>query len=455
MHKSLACFLVTGAGLLTPMTILNAQAPEPGRESGPVAVQDVTSSREPVAVGQGNRPAAVSQPMRRSLSINSSYFKKFYTNTQMADVGLETMQGYSFFSHKLEGLLPQNKMARVALRSATLFGNWHVSVAFGVAYHELGHATRVGAYGRNYKFGGTLTDATVEENGFFQHYGRLLLSGGLLSKTASVHTYDAKFEPAERKNLTGTDLARYLAKQELIIHAAGVNNQMAFAERLADEAYEGDGHWTFALAYFRDRSWSIAYGRRVPSYDMDRVFGSYDQLGILASKSQVNTAHLLAALLVSGSTYRYSRGLYHYLRDGSHSPIGAYEFHNVRVPETSVYLTSRGISYKVKSGYRFKDGLLLNAGLEYVAHGDHSGELTLGLAKKVESLRSAKLRGNVIVGSGIDAEINASLPLNNRSSVGMGLGHYSSKTLYGERNVPSLEHGPSSTMLWVKMSLNY
>ena len=53
------------------------------------------------------------------------------------------------------------------------------------------------------------------------------------------------------------------------------------------------------------------------------------------------------------------------------------------------------------------------------------------------------------------AEIKASLPLNNVSSVGMGLGHYSSKTLYGERNVPSLDHGPSSTMLWVKMSLNY
>ena len=168
----------------------------------------------------------------------------------------------------------------------------------------------------------------------------------------------------------------------------------------------------------------------------------------------MNTANLVA-LLASGSTYRYSRGLYSYLGDGSHRPIGAYEFHNVRVPETSAYLTSRGISYKVKTGYRFTDGLLLNAGLEFVAHGDHSAEVTLGLAKNVESLRSAKLRGNVILGRGINAEINASLPLNNASSVGVGLGHYSSKTLYGERNVPSLEHGPSSTILWAKMSVSY
>ena len=168
----------------------------------------------------------------------------------------------------------------------------------------------------------------------------------------------------------------------------------------------------------------------------------------------MNTANLVA-LLASGSTYRYSRGLYSYLRDGSHRRIGAYEFHNVRVPETSTYLTSRGISYKVKSGYRFKDGLLLHAGLEFVAHGDHSAEGTLGLAKKVESLRSAKLRGNVILGRGIGAEINASLPLNSASSIGMGLEHYSSKTLHGERNVPSLEHGPRSTILWVRMSLHY
>ena len=147
MHKRLACFLVTSAGLLTPMIIVNAQAPEPSRDSGPVTVQDTTSSHEPVAVAQGNRPGAVSQSIRRSLSINSSYFKKFYTNAQIADVGVETMQGYSFYSHKLEGLLPQSKMVRVALRSATLFGNWHVSAAFEVAYHDLGHATRVGVCG--------------------------------------------------------------------------------------------------------------------------------------------------------------------------------------------------------------------------------------------------------------------------------------------------------------------
>ena len=95
----------------------------------------------------------------------------------------------------------------------------------------------------------------------------MLLSGGLPSKTASVHTYDARFEPEERKELTGADLARYLAKQNVIIVAAGVNNQMAFAERVADEAYEGDGHWTFALAYLRGKLWSIAYGKDAPRYD--------------------------------------------------------------------------------------------------------------------------------------------------------------------------------------------
>ena len=116
---------------------------------------------------------------------------------------------------------------------------------------------------------------------------------------------------------------------------------------------------------------------------------------------------------------------------------------------------SRGISYKVKTGYRFRDDLLLNAGLEYVALGDHSAELSLGLAKKVDSLMGAKLRGNVILGSGMGTEISTSLPLNKVSSVGMGLGRYSSKTLYGERNVPSLEHGPNSTMLWFKMSFKY
>ena len=85
----LASFLVAGAGLLAPVTILNAQEPEPGRYSGRVAVQDVTSSQGTGVVEQGNDPAAISRPMRRSVSINSSYFTKFYTNTQIADVGLD------------------------------------------------------------------------------------------------------------------------------------------------------------------------------------------------------------------------------------------------------------------------------------------------------------------------------------------------------------------------------
>ena len=146
------------------------------------------------AVYQGT--LTTNPPMRRSLSINSSYFKKLYTNTQIADVGLETMQGYSFFSHKLEGLLPQKNKVRVAVRSATLLVNWQVSLAFEVAYHELGHGTRVGAYGYKYKFGGAITDEKDEQSGFFQLYGRLLRSGGL--KAASVRRYDSQFEPAER-----------------------------------------------------------------------------------------------------------------------------------------------------------------------------------------------------------------------------------------------------------------
>ena len=166
MQKNLASFLVAGAGLLAPVTILNAQALEPARYSGRVAAQDVTSSQGAGVVEQANDRAAISQPMRRSVSINSSYLKKFYTNTQMADVGLETLQAYSFYTQKLDGLLPKNHIVRVAVRSATLFGNWQISMAFDVAYHELGHATRDGAYGYQYKFGGVITDAKVEESGF-------------------------------------------------------------------------------------------------------------------------------------------------------------------------------------------------------------------------------------------------------------------------------------------------
>jgi len=59
------------------------------------------------------------------------------------------------------------------------------------------------------------------------------------------------------------------------------------------------------------------------------------------------------------------------------------------------------------------------------------------------------------VGRGVSAEFSALVALNKVSSVGIGVGRYSSKTLYGERNVPSLERGPSSTMLWTKLALNY
>ena len=109
MQKHLAFCFVAGAGLLAP-TILNAQSPEPGQYSGRSASQEVTSSQGVGVVEQANDAndrAAISQPMRRSVSINSSYLKKFYTNAQMADVGLETMQAYSFYTQLLEAFFPR------------------------------------------------------------------------------------------------------------------------------------------------------------------------------------------------------------------------------------------------------------------------------------------------------------------------------------------------------------
>jgi hypothetical protein len=400
------------------------------------------------------RATADSLPLQRSVSWSSSYIKPRYTNPQLADVGLETLQGYSFLSQSLEHALPASALVRGLAREGMLVGLWQVSLAFEVAYHELGHATRVAANGYAYTFGGTLNDSTVEENGFFRHYARLLLSGGLLSKPASVRVDEATFVPAERETLTGPDLIRYLAEEELVVHAAGVNNQMALAERLADEAYEGDGHWTYGLAYLKGKMWPVAYGRNAPRYDLDRVFRDYEVLGIAATRGHANTA-VLVALLASGSSYRYGWGLYQYARRGRHRGIGAFEFRHVRVPETAAYLTSRGVSYKVRSGYRFADGLMLNTALEYVAHGVRTVELTLGVAQPADPSRRARARVAVILGRAVSAECSALVSFNDVSSIGIGLGRYSRKTLYGERNVPSLERGPSSTMLWTRLALHY
>ena len=123
MREDLTPVLVASVIVLGSMTMLNAQVPEPARRNAPVAAPDVASSPEPGVAEQGDKPAAGRQSMRRSVSVSSGYFKNLYANALMADIGIEAMQGYSFYSQKLESVLPRNNVVRMAARAGTLFGN--------------------------------------------------------------------------------------------------------------------------------------------------------------------------------------------------------------------------------------------------------------------------------------------------------------------------------------------
>jgi hypothetical protein len=367
---------------------------------------------------------------RDTFSISSAYFEGNYTDSQLATFGLELLRAEDRLEKWAQGKFPNNAIrGKLLCRIASLF----INAAFWVAFHETGHGLRYKACSQgNYML---LTDLNhngpfEKDENFFKYFVKKLFAP--LARGACSPDYGAlKLTP----------------KEVLIFFAGGMNNETYFAERISDMFHDRktmEFNESFAYFFYKISPALYAIGTKNetdPSNDPVSVTKCYKQLGINAKQSDIASTGIIS-LFLSGTTYSILRGMYYAFKNDEDYQAKPLEFARFIVPDTFAYITSQGISYKLSGRYRFsgeenswQDGLSLLYGVERVFKGKAATEFSLGLQKKIRSLRDLSLAVVTTFGRGFCVETKLSLFLTSQLKLNVGYEHYSAKSLLGERHI--------------------
>ena len=123
------------------------------------------------------------------------------------------------------------------------------------------------------------------------------------------------------------------------------------------------------------------------------------------------------------------------------------EVKGFRLPDVSMYLTTKGPTYRVKSGYR-TNGYEISVASETTLKGERAGEFSLGFKKLgwFGSPRQAAFVG--FTGTNLAAWYRFFF-------VTVGINRYDARSLFGERHIPSLAGGDIYTETWVRLTYRY
>jgi len=167
---------------------------------------------------------------------------------------------------------------------------------------------------------------------------------------------------------------------------------------------------------------------------MFNVTQYYDRVGYEIDRDDIDSGSLRSFFL-SASSYqlglqivRMFAGMSTYFRPWA--PYG------IELPNTSFYLTSSGLSYKIRSGFRFGDWRFPGA-VEFVYSGDPRTEVTLGAER---SHRGVFASAGATIGKAVEPWLDLKYRVHRNVKLSAGYAYYSHKNLNGERMAPSLEN---------------
>ncbi|MDR0677218.1 MAG: hypothetical protein LBF57_00890 [Holosporaceae bacterium] len=254
-------------------------------------------------------------------------------------------------------------------------------------------------------------------------------------------------------------------KAEIIFCSGGINNEVFFAEKLADKFHK-DGEIGFAesatISGFRS---ALSYSTKLKKEDEGKspwLMGNdvlsleacYKEAGIKVTASDIHRADWISWFL-SGMTYSHFIGLWKGISNNRFPRVKALEFGGFRVPDTFAYLTSKGISYKMISGYKWQEDCRIIFAVERVFKGKSATELSLGINKSCgPAFWNASYEVVATVGEGFDLVASCSFPISKDFSLNIGGGTYSTKSLLGERQAKNMKKGRSSDA-FISMSYWY
>ena len=367
----------------------------------------------------------------RTISYDSRLFDD-RANAGWGQFGIELYQGIGF----LFDLFPPIK-ARAFGREAFLLGfllleeaiqlNWN----WTVTYHEFGHGTRFSAFG----FPPFYTDLVANAPVFSNIWGYLFYNvthgnqGGLTYTNSSY-------------NLTGAD--------DAVTYMGGMNNTTYFAELMDREIEQDRGHLAYLLPYFQNKLDPLRY-TTITTTDGDPkgILDYYTSTGGGITGEHIKWGSAIS-LLTSASFYSLLYAQYRYLAEGMADVpqlrIGAFD-----LPNSSFYLTSKGLSFRVSSQYRSVGEWRFPFSLEVVYLGTTTIEPTVSAIRRLDNIDlSAYLYGSNGIGAGMSGtyywgkvQFHAGTDLFNRN------------TLFGERNSVVMSGTGLNVSLWARAAWAY
>ena len=336
---------------------------------------------------------------------------------------------------------------------------WFFEHAYSVSLHEQGHGSRSAMSGVKYEFEGG-------GKSFFRYFGYKIGKGNV-EEGYTEHENPLNVNYSTYNFITDTAIDQTLgdpvkiSKYRLIVNAGGLNAQTAYAEYLQKQIYLNGGDISMGLGLMINKMAHITYTkptdeeRKNPrvSSDLLNIERNYDAVGINVTADDISTGGAIAALF-SASTWSYFMSLRNFFNTGD-TTMSSLEYRGFRIPDTTCYITSRGLSMKVDTGYRFSDVLIATLGVENVYKGKSATEYTLGVQYEMPVKHGLILSGYAITGYGKGYGFESELKLNKSLSLFAGGNYDEYKGLYGERNIVSLRTGDSCWSMFGGVRLYY
>lgn len=396
---------------------------------------------------------------QRTLSFNTGYFTEgsnlswSNSNAALSDFFQEMQQGHgAFFDWVAESNWAQRNRGWWLFLDGVVL-NCALSSTFSTVYHEFSHWSRDKAFGYQepyFLFGNNLDYAGINVLGFFIRQ--------ITTPCQSAACGPGKKIAFMSPMLASTPLSRFVAPTDmggLLISAAGVNNQMRLAEDFSDMAYEKRGHLLDLMPYIENKLSSFTYPLTDSGgNDMRAVLNKYKQLGLKNIKKTHLDQSNIYSFFFSGSTYSYVLSWWNYVASGD-GRVKPLEVCGFRVPDVSAYFVDDGISYRVKSAYRFDDSFYVWGAIEFIGRGHSGAEGSLGFKKTFDQAGGLTLASAIWLGHGLNANLSLRMPIKKRFFVEGLVEHFNFNSYYGQRNIPSLENGNKANAFSIRAGVTY
>ncbi len=382
------------------------------------------------------------------ISIDTRYFINTYSNIAVANFGLEIVDLTSWPANLLIKPDPslsgsenvflfydKYELQNLGNGLLTFITTNIFSTSFLFSYHEYGHGTRVAAIGYKPYYGHGSINSEADRQAALS--GSVKLYDNFLSFYMSSIFNMGGYTIADTNEELFPPLLQELdSNWQINLAAGGLNNEMLFTDYIESRLQKGVGHIGYLTPFLSGKLSVNSYATGAGVFnDLTNIATFYEQYGHPITVEMLQKGSRVS-FFGSALTYQF---LYQFMSmfAGNSPRFSAWKVHGFQLPNTSFYMTTHGLSYKITTGYEFKNWRIPVA-YEFVFEGKKKKELTVGFEKNLDKLTAST---SIIFTQKPGVSIKVDYEVHQRFFLTGGFSQYNRMNLAGERLIPSLEHG--------------